>query len=65
MTKPPANVLELPLEQRAEMALKAAVEEVIVEHARQGLPIYIWREGKVVELSPEELRVESARLQAE
>ena len=65
MTKPPANVLELPLEQRAEMAFKAAVEEVIVEHARQGLPIYIWREGKVVELSPEELQVESARLQAE
>lgn len=65
MTKPPANILELPLEQRAEMAFKAAVEEVIVEHARQGLPIYIWREGKVVELSPEELRAESARLQAE
>jgi hypothetical protein len=65
MTKPPANVLELPLEQPAEMAFKAAVEEVIVEHARQGLPIYIWREGTVVELSPEELREESARLQAE
>ena len=65
MTKPPANVLELPLEQRAELAFKAAVEEVIVEHARQGLPIYIWREGKVVELSPEELRAESAPLQAE
>jgi len=65
MTKPPGNVLELPLEQRAEMALKAAVEKVIVEHARQGLPIYIWSQGKVVELSPEELRVESARLQAE
>jgi hypothetical protein len=47
------------------MAFKAAVEEVIVEHARQGLPIYIWREGKVVELSPEELQAESARLQAE
>jgi hypothetical protein len=65
MTKPPANVLELPLEQRAEMALKAAVEEVIVEHARQGLPIYIWRDSKVVEISPEELQAESARLQAE
>jgi hypothetical protein len=36
-----------------------------VDHARQGLPIYIWREGKVTELSPEELRAESARLQAE
>jgi hypothetical protein len=65
MTKPPANVLELPLEQRAEMALKAAVERVIVEHARQGLPIYVWRDGKVVEVPPEELRAESARLQVE
>jgi hypothetical protein len=65
MTKPPTCILELPLEERAEMALKAAVRKVIMEHARQGLPIYIWREGKVVELSPEELRVESARLQAE
>ena len=65
MTKPPTNILELPLEERAEMALKAAVKKVNVDHARQGLPIYIWREGKVTELSPEELRAESARLQAE
>jgi hypothetical protein len=65
MTKPPENVLELPLEQRAEMALKAAVEKVIVEHARQGLPIYIWREGKVVEMSLEELRERSANLHAD
>jgi hypothetical protein len=65
MTKPPANVLELPLKRQAEMAFKPAVEEVIIEHARQGLPIYIWRDGKVVEISPEELRVEVARLQAE
>jgi len=65
MTKPPKNILELPLEERAEMALKAAVKKVIMDHARQGSPIYIWREGKVVELSPEELRAESARLQAE
>ena len=65
MTKPPANVLDLPLEERAEMALKAAVEKVIVEHARQGLPIYIWRDGRIVEVPPDELRVESVRLQTE
>ncbi len=65
MTKPPANVLELPLEERAELALKVAVEKVIVEHARQGLPIYIWRDGRVVEVPPDELRAESARLQTE
>ena len=65
MTKPPANVLDLPLEERAEMALKAAVEKVIVEDARQGLPVYIWRGGAVVELSPEQLRAEVTRLQTE
>jgi hypothetical protein len=65
MIKPPANVLDLPLEQRAEMALKAAIEKLIVEHARQGLPIYVWRNGRAVEVSQEELVAESARLQSE
>jgi hypothetical protein len=65
MTKPPANVLQLPLEVRAQMAFKAAVEKAIIEHARRGLPMYIWRDGKIVERSPEELRVEAARLLAE
>ncbi len=57
MKEPPANVLELPLIERAEMALKAAVEKVWEEHAREGLPIYFLRDGKIVEVSPEELRM--------
>jgi hypothetical protein len=65
MTKPPANVLQLPLEVRAEMAFKAAVEKAIIEHARQGVPMVIWRDGKIVERPPEELRAEAARLLAE
>lgn len=65
MTEPPANVLKLPLEERAEIALKVAVEKLIVEHAYRGLPIYIWRDGRIVEVPPEELRTESARLQRE
>ena len=65
MTKLPVNLLELPLEERAEMALKAAVDKVIEEHAREGLPIYIWRDGKVVAMSLEELRARSARIHAE
>ena len=55
MITPPANVLELPLHVRAEMALKAAVEKVIEENVRCRLPIYIWRDGKVVDILPEEL----------
>jgi hypothetical protein len=51
------GILELPLAERAEMALKAAVDRVIQERARQGLPIFVWRESKVVELSAEELRL--------
>ena len=61
MKNPPENVLELPLEKRAEMALKAAVEKVMEENAREGLPIYIWRDGGVVEVSPEELRIQLAQ----
>jgi len=50
------NVLELPLLERAEMAMKAAIERVIEEHIREGLPLYIWRDGKVVAVPPEDLR---------
>jgi hypothetical protein len=33
---------------RAEEALKKAVAEAISEHRRNGVPIAIWRNGKVV-----------------
>jgi hypothetical protein len=59
MIKPPPNVLELPLQERAFMALQAAVEKVIEEHIREGLPLYIWRDGKVVAVPAEELRTPS------
>jgi hypothetical protein len=41
MTKPSSDVLELPLEQRAEMALGAAVKNEMIEDTRLGLPIYV------------------------
>jgi hypothetical protein len=56
MISPPVNILDLPLEERALMALKEAVDEVIADRVRQGLPLYIWRDGKVVAVPPEELR---------
>jgi hypothetical protein len=51
LTKPPANILEVPLAPRAEMTLKAAVEKVVEEHMRDGQPLYIWLDGKVIEVS--------------
>lgn len=55
MTNLPSNVLDLPLLDRAQMAMKAAVEKVIEEHVREGLPLYLWRDGRVVAVQAEEL----------
>lgn len=59
MIHPTQNVFELPLLERSEMAMKAAMEKLIDEHAREGLPLYIWRDGKVVAVPAEELRAPS------
>lgn len=50
------SILRLPIEKRAEMALREAVDEVIAEHARLGLPLYVGRNGKVVKVSPNKVR---------
>lgn len=49
-------ILELPLEVRAEMALRAAFRGVCEENLRLGLPVHVWRDGKAVALSAEEIR---------
>jgi hypothetical protein len=50
MNKPSKSVLRLPLEKRAEIAIKLAVRKAIDEHTRLGLPVYIWRDGRIVEI---------------
>jgi hypothetical protein len=60
MRELPRNILDLPLEVRAEMALQSAVEKLIEEHAREGRSIYVWEDGKVVEITAEELRATPA-----
>ena len=62
MSKPSKAVLRLPLWKRAEIAFKIAVAKAIDEHARLGLPIYIWRDGRVVALSPDEVREHSGKV---
>jgi hypothetical protein len=61
----PDSVLRLPMEKRAEMAFKEAVEEVIEEHARLGLPLHVWRDGKLVALSAQEIRRPAKSTQSE
>lgn len=50
-----SEILKLPLGVRAETALKAAVDELIQEHARNGWPLYVWQDGKVAEIPAEDL----------
>jgi hypothetical protein len=61
MIKQPQNVLELPLADRGLLALCAAVEKIIEEHAREGLPLYFWRDGKVIAVPAKELQQGNGR----
>ena len=58
MTKPNTNPVELSLHDRAALAMKAAIEKLKIDHARRGLPLYIWEDGRVVEVSAEQLKAE-------
>jgi hypothetical protein len=51
------SLKDIPMDIRAEMALKEAVADAIAEHKRMGRPIVIWRDGKVVKVPPEEIVV--------
>lgn len=48
MTRP-TTTDALPLDQRALLAFREAVRKVIEERRREGLPAYIWSNGKVVD----------------
>jgi hypothetical protein len=51
------SLKDIPMDVRAEMALKEAVADAIAEHKRIGRSIVIWRDGKVVKIPPEEIVV--------
>lgn len=47
----------IPLAHRAEEAFKEAVAEALAEHRRHGIPIAVWRNGKVVRVPAEQIEV--------
>jgi len=51
------TISKISIIEKAEEALKKAVQETIVDHKRTGDPIAIWRDGKAVFVDPEELEV--------
>ncbi len=48
---------DIPLEIRAEEAMKKAVAKAIADHKRTGDPIVIWRDGKVVKIPAEQIEI--------
>jgi hypothetical protein len=48
---------------QAEEALKKAVAEAITEHRRNGVPIAIWRDGKVVRIPSDEIMVRDLQIE--
>ncbi|MFX0201854.1 MAG: hypothetical protein ACFFCW_37565 [Candidatus Hodarchaeota archaeon] len=51
------KISDMPLEIRAEEAMRKAVANVIADHKRTGDPIVIWRNGKVVKLPADQIEV--------
>ena len=58
------SLKDIPLDVRAEMALKEAVADAIANHKRQGHPIAVWRDGKIVLIPPEEIVLPKSRKRA-
>jgi hypothetical protein len=50
MKRTAKKIADLPLEQRALLALRAAARKAIAEDRKLGLPVYVWRNGRVEEL---------------
>jgi len=48
---------------RAEEALRKAVAEAIADHRRNGIPIVIWRNGKVVLISADQIAVREPQIE--
>ena len=48
---------------RAEKALREAVAEAIAEHRRNGVPIAIWRNGKVVRIPADQIEVREPQVE--
>jgi hypothetical protein len=46
---------KLSINDKAEIALKEAVDEVIMNHKKSGRPLIIWKNGKVTKVSAEQI----------
>lgn len=47
---------------KAQQALEIAVAKTILEHKREGLPLVVWRNGKVVHIPAHKLKVPKVKI---
>lgn len=48
---------QIKLHKSAEKAMRTAVKNVVLEHRKSGLPLSVWKEGKVVNISAKKVRM--------
>jgi hypothetical protein len=48
---------------KAEEALRKAVADAIAEHRRNGVPIAVWRNGKVVRIPADQIEVREPQVE--
>ncbi len=48
---------------QAEEAFQKAVAEAIAEHRRNGIPIAIWRDGKVVRIPADQIEIREPQVE--
>ncbi len=48
---------------KAEEAFRKAVAEAIAEHRRNGVPIAVWRNGRVVRIPPDQIEVREPQVE--
>lgn len=48
---------------QAHEAFRRAVAEAIAQHRRNGVPIAIWRDGKVVRIPPDQIEVREPQVE--
>ncbi len=43
------------LQDKAELAMKSAIREVVENHKKSGRPLAVWKNGRTVRISPDKL----------
>ena len=46
---------EITMQDKAELAMKSAIRQVVAEHKKSGRPLAVWKNGKTVRISANKL----------